>query len=99
MTTMNYLIHYKVCIINESLNYSELITNTLVETHPAHKSLSDWCEHKRLTYIASGLNKHFSQMNSELFDITRNHTNAVESTHFKSKVLGRKLPLLSAILR
>ena len=60
--------------------------------------IQEWAAHKQYMYIASGLNKHCSEMNSELFDSVRNHTNAVEATHFKSNTAGRQLPLLAAIL-
>ncbi|EYE94136.1 uncharacterized protein EURHEDRAFT_458234, partial [Aspergillus ruber CBS 135680] len=57
-----------------------------------------WAEHKKHPVIAAGLNKSCSLMNPTFFESTRNITNAVEQSHYKSYWMGVYDSLLGATL-
>jgi len=67
----------------------------------AHKSqlVTNWARHKRYLVIASGLNKHCSLINHELFNRLRHHTNAVEQIANKLYAFGIRQFLLPAVTR
>ena len=71
-----------------------MLNNIANESQP----IASWAIHKRHLVIASGLNKHCSLVNHELFDNLRHHTNAVEQTANKSYASGIRQYLLPAIL-
>ncbi|KAF1814376.1 hypothetical protein P152DRAFT_413142 [Eremomyces bilateralis CBS 781.70] len=71
------------------------LCNELIST--SSESVKEWTRHKMQPSIACGLNKHCSMIASEVWERTRNHTNATEQTRFKSNSFGRQLPLLRAI--
>ncbi len=77
--------------------YKVYITNILLGSAQSSESVIQWAIHKEHPSIASGINQFCSEMDPTLFKKVRNHTNAVEQTHYKSNALGRRLPLLRAI--
>ncbi|OXV07623.1 hypothetical protein Egran_04612 [Elaphomyces granulatus] len=68
----------------------------------------DWVKHKRNPDIACGLNKfcslipypgqHGEDLEVDIFEKLRNHTNAAEQTHNKSYAFGRRQTLLQGVV-
>jgi hypothetical protein len=67
-------------------------------TPHATAKVQDWARHKRYEWVACGINKHMSEIDSEVFDLTRRNTNAVESSHNKMNATGKRQALLAAVL-
>lgn len=61
------------------------------------ESVINWAKHKKIACIASGLNKHCSFIPNEVFENCRQHTNAIEQTHYKTGSFGKQLSLLKAV--
>ncbi|KAJ6034340.1 uncharacterized protein N7446_009089 [Penicillium canescens] len=70
------------------------LTSLIKENTP---EFADWATHKEITVIAAGLCQAFSLIKPEFFKATRNHTNAVEQTHYKSYWMGTRDSLLQAV--
>lgn len=68
-----------------------------LESPESTQKVIDWAKNKKYYLIASGYNKSCSSVDPEIFDQLRKHTNAVESTHYKSNSMGRYLSLLRAV--
>ncbi|KFY79201.1 hypothetical protein V498_08982 [Pseudogymnoascus sp. VKM F-4517 (FW-2822)] len=88
---MEQLLH-----VQSSDEYFQLC-DLLINSEYSTPQVVDWVKHKKQSCIASGLNKYCSQMNHDLFERARRHTNAVEQTHFKSMSFGKRLSLLKAV--
>lgn len=61
--------------------------------------LSGWASHKRIDVIAAGLCKACSPSDLKFTDEGRQHTNAVEQSHYKSYHMGVQDSLLQAVIK
>lgn len=64
-----------------------------------YPDLSGWVSHKRINVIAAGLCRACSPSDTKFSDEARQHTNAVEQSHYKSYQMGTYDTLLQAILK
>jgi len=74
-----------------------LLCEALIESSDSTEAVQNWAVHKQQPVIASGLNRHCSQIPISIWDNIRKNINSVEQTHFRSNTWGRRLPLLRAI--
>ena len=78
-----------------SYQHNQFLTSSADNESP---EIVQWAEHKKHPAIAAGLNKACSLMNPTFFESTRNITNAVEQSHYKSYWMGVYDSLLGATL-
>ena len=70
---------------------------TLLSLLKRESTTKGWAEHKSTSYVLSGLNKHFSNMDSDMWDLSLKHGNLVEGSHWAIDRHGRQQSLLSAL--
>ncbi|KAI9881828.1 MAG: hypothetical protein M1823_006460, partial [Watsoniomyces obsoletus] len=56
-----------------------------------------WAQHKKTSWILSGLNQNFTSMNALVFCSIQRQTNMVEAVHRRTHFLGSHQALLPAI--
>src|ERR1700722_100011 len=56
-----------------------------------------WAEHKKISWILSGINRCYSKMQPAVFDSYQKNPNLIESTHHYSNLDGIGVSLLTAI--